>query len=118
MTKRILFTALCLVLLPTGAVLAAGPAGCTDEAPMSRLHVDSTPPATAAPGSDAKTVGSADLDLAALLLEQGVIQSTEIQVSDFDFEICRWWNCILTPTGCGCAGFYCNGNFICGYRIK
>jgi hypothetical protein len=113
--KRTLLAALCLVLLPAGVALAAGPAGCTNQAAMSQLHLDASLPAAAplAGAGDAETA-----DLAALLLDQGVIQSTEIQVSDFDFEICRWWNCILTPTGCGCSGFYCNGHFICGYRIK
>lgn len=28
---------------------------------------------------------------------------------------CGYTACYMTPTGCGCAGFYCNGRFICGY---
>jgi len=29
---------------------------------------------------------------------------------------CLFIACMQTPTGCGCAGFYCNGHFICGIR--
>jgi len=28
---------------------------------------------------------------------------------------CGFTACYQTPEGCGCEGFYCNGQFICGY---
>jgi len=117
--KKLLYVAVCLTLLaiPAVAAHAAGAAGCSNEAAFTSA-LSPTAQAAATPQDAALPQGVVvDAELAALL-DAGIIQSTEIQVSDFDFELCRWWNCILTPTGCGCAGFYCNGHFICGYKIK
>lgn len=50
------------------------------------------------------------------LLEVGPAESAE-QADGFP-EICWYDACQLTPTGCGCAGFYCNGEFICGIKRK
>jgi hypothetical protein len=117
--KKTLYAALFLALLavPAAAASAAGGAGCANQTPFTPA-LTSTAQASAM-AQDASPLAGEMLDAeAAALLDAGIIESTEIQVLDIDFELCRWWNCILTPTGCGCAGFYCNGNFICGYKIK
>ena len=93
-------------LLAVVALAAPGAARAADcaTAPMS--------PA-AAPDELALDVSEVELDE---LLQ--VDPAGSAQPMDGFPEICWYDACQLTPTGCGCAGFYCNGEFICGIKRK
>lgn len=101
--KKVLLGVVCLGLLFV-SVSSLEAAECGSD-PVLEPQV-STP----APGSESE----ATPEEATELLQAGLVTSLEV----LEFEICNYWACIQTPTGCGCAGFYCNGHFICGYRIK
>jgi len=105
--KKLLFGAVCFALLfAFGTSLEA--AECGTDALFAPIM--STQPPVQTPDAAPQELGA--------LVAAGLVDTTAIHTSDFDFEICQWWACYQTPTGCGCAGFYCNGRFICGYRIK
>lgn len=101
--KKVLLGVVCLGLLflSVGSLSAAE---CGSD-PVLDSQVSTPAPA---PESEATPEEGTDL------LQAGLVTSLEVQ----EFELCNYWACIQTPTGCGCAGFYCNGHFICGYRIK
>lgn len=111
--KKLLYTAtLVLVLVALAGAAPLQAADCAVEVPLS------TVPTVSADGSAAATpapVASIGRDA---WVDPALLASDEIFTSIGDWEICNWQACIQTPTGCGCSGFYCNGQFICGYRIK
>jgi hypothetical protein len=103
--KQLLFSALALVLL-VGFATSLEAAQCD--------VVGFSAPAASVDGS-APQAASGEVVVVA---DAQVVGLSQEPAEVFDFELCRFWACIQTPTGCGCAGFYCNGHFICGYRIK
>ncbi len=111
--KKLLHTAtfvLVLVALAGAAPLQA--ADCAVEVPLSTVPTVSVDGAAEAPAA-AASIGRD------VWVDPALLASDEIFTSSFgDWELCRWQACIQTPTGCGCSGFYCNGEFICGYKIK
>ena len=100
---RKLFPCMALLLLILGTVASVQAAGCPASIPMTS--------AVAAPDAEAgvsdQEVGLADI------LELNPLDSAEEMAPPP--PNCGYTACLLTPTGCGCAGFYCNGRFICGY---
>jgi len=103
--KKILFSAFALVLL-AGFAVSSEAAQC-DAVGFAAPAISVEPAAPDLTPAEGTTAPNGQLT--------GLSQEP---VEVIDFELCRFWACIQTPTGCGCAGFYCNGHFICGYRIK
>lgn len=99
MKKLLLCAAFLLLIL--GTVASAQAAGCPAAVPMTS--------AVASPEADVpdQEAGLADV------LELNPLGSAEEMAPPP--PNCGYTACLLTPTGCGCSGFYCNGRFICGY---
>ncbi len=99
--RKLLFC-MAFLLLIFGAAVSLQAAECPAAVPVTPAVAS---PEAGAPAPD-REVGMADI------LSLNPLSSAQEKLPPP--PNCQYLACQLTPTGCGCEGFVCDGRFICG----